>query len=288
MHNKISYNKLLEGVQEIIERGDYPKFLKMIKKMKNNYNFRNMFLVYLQNPNATFVKGFCDWNKLGRGVKKNPKTIYIYAPMKIKKNRKIDGQQNVDGKEEKERNEQGTIENIDGLGFKRVAVFDIKDTYVKKGGQKVPFIEDELNSDTTKDLYNILIDISPVPVMSSPIIGGAKGFYSKSENRIVLAENLSQDDKTAVLIHELCHCLYDDFDYCMDKNKSEIFVESVAFLVADYFNFDTSMCSFGYITKWAKNDIKNFIDVSDKIKDTADEFINLIKSRESGQQRIGA
>lgn len=288
MRNKINYSKLLEGVQKVIERGDYPKFLKMIKKIQNDYSFRNMLLVYSQNPTATFVKGFCDWNKLGRGVKKNPNTIYIYAPMKVKKNKKINGQQNVDGKEEKERNEEGTKEIIDGIGFRRVAVFDIKDTYIKKGGQKVPFIEDVIDSDTTKDFYDILVGISPVPVMSSLIIGGAKGFYSKSGKRIVLNKDLSQDDKTAVLIHELCHCLYDDFDYCKDRNKSEVFVESVAFLVADYFNFDTSMCSFGYITNWARNDIKNFMSLSDKIKDTADEFINLIKSRISGQQRIGA
>jgi len=288
VRNKINYSKLLEGVQKVIESGDYPKFLKMIKKIQNDYSFRNMLLVYSQNPTATFVKGFCDWNKLGRGVKKNPNTIYIYAPMKVKKNKEINGQQNVEGKEEKERNEDGTKEIIDGIGFRRVAVFDIKDTYIKKGGQKVPFIEDVIDSDTTKDFYDILVGISPVPVMSSLIIGGAKGFYSKSGKRIVLNKDLSQDDKTAVLIHELCHCLYDDFDYCKDRNKSEVFVESVAFLVADYFNFDTSMCSFGYITNWARNDIKNFMSLSDKIKDTADEFINLIKSRISGQQRIGA
>ena len=288
MRNKINYSKLLEGVQKVIERGDYPKFLKMVKKIQNDYSFRNMFLVYSQNPSATFVKGFCDWNKLGRGVKKNPNTIYIYAPMKVKNNKEINGQQNLDGKEEKERNEEGTKEIIDGIGFRRVAVFDIKDTYIKRGGQKIPFIEDAIDSDTTKDLYDILVTISPVPVMTSTIIGGAKGFYSKSGKRIVLDKNLSQDDKTAVLIHEICHCLYDDFDYCKDRNKSEMFVESVAFLVADYFNFDTSMCSFGYITNWARNDIKNFMSLSDKIKDTADEFINLIKNRISGQQRIGA
>lgn len=288
MPNKISYSKLLEGVQEVIERGDYPLFLRMIKKMRNDYSFRNTLLVYVQNPNATYVKGFCDWNKLGRGVKKNPKTIYIYAPIKIKKNKKIDGQQNIDGKEEKTRNEEGTIETIDGLSFRRIAVFDIKDTYVKKGGQKIPFIEDVLNSNTTKELYNILIDISPVEVKEISIIGGEKGYYDSKQKCIAIDESLSQDDRTAVLIHELCHCLYDDFDYCKDRNKSEIFVESVAFLVADYFNFDTSLCSFGYITNWAKNDINNFMSLSNKIKETADEFINLIKERNSEQQRIGA
>lgn len=83
MLKKISYEKLLEGVQKVIAKGEYPEFLKMVNKIKNNYSLRNTILVYAQNPNATIVKGFCDWNKLGRGVKRHPKTIFIYTPIKI-------------------------------------------------------------------------------------------------------------------------------------------------------------------------------------------------------------
>lgn len=283
--NKVSYAKLLEGVQRVIERGDYTKFLKLVKKIKNNYSFRNTLLVYSQYPGATIVKGFCDWNKLGRGVKKIHKNIYIYVPMKTKKMKAIEGQQDINGKEEKERKD-GTIEIIDGISYKRVVVYDIADTYLKKGSKRIPFIDDSLNADTTKDLYNILINISPVPVILQDDIGRSKGYYSKTEKKIVLKKNISQDDKTAVLIHELCHCLYDDFDYKIDRDKSEIFVESVAFLVADYFNFDTSLCSFGYITNWSKNDISNFLKVSNKIKETADEFIDFIKCGKYKQEKI--
>lgn len=288
MPNKISYAKLLEGVQQVIERGDYPKFLKMYNKMVNNYSFRNTILVYVQNPDATIVKGFCDWNKLGRGIKKHPKTIFIYTPIKSKKRKNIEGQQNVEGKEIKERKEESTIEEIDGISYKRVVVFDIGDTYVKKGAKRIPIIDDVLNRDTTKDLYKVLLDISPVPVVMEEINGVKKGYYSKKDKKIAIKSSLSQDDKTAVLLHELCHCLYDDFNYAKDRNKSEIFVESVAFLVADYFGFDTSLCSFGYITNWARNDIKEFMSLSNKIKDTADEFIDLIKSSEFKQEKISA
>lgn len=288
MPNKISYAKLLEGVQQVIERGDYPKFLKMYNKMVNNYSFRNTILVYVQNPDATIVKGFCDWNKLGRGIKKHPKTIFIYTPIKSKKRKNIEGQQNVEGKEIKERKEESIIEEIDGISYKRVVVFDIGDTYVKKGAKRIPIIDDVLNRDTTKDLYKVLLDISPVPVVMEEINGVKKGYYSKKDKKIAIKSSLSQDDKTAVLLHELCHCLYDDFNYAKDRNKSEIFVESVAFLVADYFGFDTSLCSFGYIINWARNDIKEFMSLSNKIKDTADEFIDLIKSSEFKQEKISA
>lgn len=286
--NKVNYAKLIQGVQKVIERGDYPKFLKAVKSIKNEYSFRNTLLVYAQNPDATIVKGFCDWNKLGRGVKKNPRTIYIYRPIKSKKNKKITGQQNLDGKEEKERSEEGTTEMIEGITYKRVAVFDIGDTYLKKGQKRIPILDDVLDSDTTENLYNILLDVSPVSIILKDDIGTSKGYYSPKKQEIVLKSSLSQDDKTAVLIHELCHCLYDNFVYKDEREKSEIFVESVAFLVADYFNFDTSLCSFGYIVSWAKNDIKEFMNLSNKIKKTADKFIELIKNSEYKQQKISA
>lgn len=60
---KISYNKLLDGVQKVIERGDYATFLKTLKKFKS-YSFINTLLIYSQKPDATLVKGFKAWNDL--------------------------------------------------------------------------------------------------------------------------------------------------------------------------------------------------------------------------------
>ena len=284
--NNVNYEKLLDGVQQVINRGDYPEFLRKIKTMRNTYSFRNTLLVFSQYKYATIVKGFCDWNKLGRGIKRNPKPIYIYVPIKYKKEKIINGQQNIDGKEKKERNNSGMIEIIEGITYKRVTVFDIGDTYLKKGSERIPFFDDHIDTNTTIDLYNTLVSIAPVPVVLKDNIGNRKGYYNNKQ--IVLNNDLSQDEKTAVLIHELCHCLYDDFDYKVDNDKSEIFVESVAFLVADYFNFDTSICSFGYITNWARNDINNFLKISNKIKETADKYIEMIKNAKYKQEKISA
>lgn len=94
---------------------------------------------------------------------------------------------------------------------------------------------------------------------------------------------MSIDDKTAVLLHELTHALYDDFNYKEDRNLSETFVESVAFIVADYFGLDTSSCSFNYITSWANGDIRVILELGDKITKTANQFI---KQLENYKQQI--
>ena len=290
MPNNINYQTLLKGIRTVIERGDYPEFLKMINKLRNNYSFRNTLLVYVQNPRPTFVKGYCDWNKLGRGVKGSPRKIYIYAKMgkSKEKDEALIGQQDVEGNEVKEKNKSKKVEIIDGVKYKRVVVYDISDTYVLKGAKRIPILDDKIDGDTTKDLYNRLIDISPVPVAVKELSGSTKGYYDLKNNEICIESNLSPDERTALLIHELCHCLYDKFDYSKEREKSEIFVESVAFLVADYFKFDTSLCSFGYIVNWARNDLKEFLKLSNKIKETADEFIELIKVKDYEQEKISA
>ena len=284
MPNNISYKKLLNGVINVIQSGEYENFLKSIKKLQYNFSFRNSLLIFAQNPNATIVKGFCDWNKLGRGIKKRPKTIYIYVPIKYKTEKAIDGQKNINGKEQKNYNNSSTIEIIEGIRYKRVAVFDIEDTYLKRREKKIEFLDERLNNNTTKELYQSLVNISPVPVILDDNLGTVKGYFDKT--KIAINKYISQDDKTSVLLHELSHCLYDNFDYKVDRDKSEIFVESVAFLVADYFNFDTSECSFKYITNWAENDIQNFLKLSNKIIETTKEYIKLIQNNIYKQEKI--
>jgi len=56
------------------------------------------------------------------------------------------------------------------------------------------------------------------------------------------------------------------------------FVESVAFIVADYFGLDTSMCSFNYITSWAEGDIKIVLELGNKIQKTATDFIKKLET----------
>ena len=85
---------------------------------------------------------------------------------------------------------------------------------------------------------------------------------------------ISKPEIASILTHELTHALYDDFNYKEDRNLSETFVESVAFIVADYFGLDTSRCSFNYITSWADGDIKVILELGDKIQKTLVRFFS--------------
>lgn len=272
--NVISYKKLIEGVENIIESGQYVKFLKAMKKF-HSYSFSNRLLIYSQNPDATRVAGYVTWKNLGRGVKSNPKRIYIIKPI-IYKSKKITERQNIEEKED-----LGNKNNeMEFLSFGSTVVYDIEDTYILDEEKIIPLLDDTLiNNNSSKNLYDILLDISPVKVNVESTYNGSDGYYDKGANKIVIASRLSQDDRTATLLHEISHALYDDFDYAKERDLSEIFVESIAFIVADYFGLDTNKCSFSYITKWSKGDSKKILELGTKIQKASDDFIDKIKSQ---------
>ena len=120
------------------------------------------------------------------------------------------------------------------------------------------------------------------------IFGGRLGYYSEKENLIAIKNTLSINDKASVLLHEIAHSLYDDFDYSKDRDLSEVFVESVAYIVADYFGLDTSHCSFNYIIKWAKGETKTVLELGGKIQKCANEFIEKLENFEMQELQIAA
>lgn len=264
-----AYQKLVEGIEDIIESGKYTEFLRSMKKF-HHYSFNNRLLIFAQNPDATKVAGYCTWKELGRGVKSNPKRIFILKPMpyKIKK-------------EEKDKQlEEDNEETVTLVKYGWTIVYDISDTYIRENAKEVPLFDDiELNANSSEDLYNALLKISPVKVEVESTGNGSLGYYSKLGKRIVLSPIQSEDDKTATLLHEISHALYDDFDYSKERNLSEIFVESVAYITADYFGLNTSKCSFSYITKWSKGNTKELLKLGTKIQDASDKLINKIEEQ---------
>lgn len=276
------FNKIVEGVQNIVNSGEYAKFLKFSKNF-HNYSFNNVLLIFSQMEEATRVAGFAKWKSMGRNLKKGAKGIQIIYPIKRSyTKKKLEGQDSLLDSEDKDTKQE---EKIEYLTYRYTYVYDISQTY----GKPLPLSNDSLNSNDKKEFLEFLKSFSPYPILEENIAGSEKGYWSKIKQHIVLEDTLSIDDKVSVLLHELTHALYDDFDYKENRNLSETFVESVAFIVADYFDLDTSMCSFEYITSWTEGDTKILLELGDKIQKCANSFIkNLEDYYNNGNIRIAS
>ena len=258
------FKKIVEGVTNIIVSGEYEEFLKFSKNF-HQYSFNNIILIYSQMKEATQVAGFKKWQAMGRKLKKGVHGIQIIYPIKRKYTKIIEGQDSLLDENKKE--------EIEYLMYRYTYVYDISQTV----GKPLPIVNKFLNSDNKEELYDFLKAFSPYKIEEDDIFGNAKGYWFDKEQKIIIKKSLSINDKVSVLLHELTHAFYDDFNYKEDRNLSETFVESVAYIVADYFNLDTSLCSFRYITSWIDGDIKILLELGDKIQKCANSFIKRLE-----------
>lgn len=269
------FEKIVTNVQTIVNNGEYEKFLKFAKNFRN-YSFNNLILIFSQFPDATMVAGKSKWLKMKRELTNGAKKIFIIAPIPRKYNKKVTKIQ--DGEEVE------TVETYEYNSYRYVYVYDVSQTV----GEDLPLQIQSNNGQDMAFFYEKLKNFSKVPVFEEILQGGLQGCYSKKFQKIVINQNLSLNDKAATLLHELAHCLYDDFDYKTNRDLSEVFVESIAYIVADHFGLDTSMCSFNYITQYANGDSKVVIDLGAKIQKCANQFIDSIEEFEMQELQLAA
>ena len=259
------FDKIVNGVNNIISSGEFERFLKFSKNF-HQYSFNNIVLIYSQMKEATQVAGFKKWQSMGRKLKKGVHGIQIIYPIKRKYTKIIEGQDSLLDDNNKE-------QEVEYMTYRYTYVYDISQTV----GKPLPLENNALNSDNKKEFYKFLKTFSPYKIEEEDIFGTAKGYWIEKEQKIIIKKSLSSDDKVSVLLHELTHAFYDDFDYKEDRNLSETFVESVAFIVADYFDLDTSLCSFEYIASWVGEDTKIILELGNKIQKCANSFIKKLE-----------
>lgn len=163
-------------------------------------------------------------------------------------------------------------------GFRVVTVFDISQTE----GKPVPELAPDLKGDTCngRRMYELLLDVSPVPVKFGDT-GSAKGYYHLENREIVLNRNYSGDDLVATLLHEVIHAVVEEGKEKLigqeEHQKAEIVAEGATYVVGQYFGFDTSVSSFGYVAGWAQGDVDKVIQLGNEIQKTATELIRRIE-----------
>jgi len=289
--------KLDKELHNFMDSDKFKSFLKTMSKF-HNYSFANTMLIAMQKPDSTLVAGFRAWEtNFKRHVKKGEKGIKILAPSSYKKtveqdvidpytNKPVVG---IDGNILKEE-VQVTIPN-----FHVVTVFDVSSTE----GEPLPQVGvDELKGkvDGYMNMINAIEFISPVPVTYEVIESGAKGYFSPSEQKIVVQENMSELQTIKTLLHEIAHSLLHDKDGAKieevddgqkkTRNTKEVEAEATAFTCVSYLSdalgidMDTSDYSFGYITGWASSlELKELKESMETIRKTASHMITGIEDK---------
>lgn len=269
---------LKEGMKNYLDSEQFKSFLDTMSKF-HNYSLNNIHLLKMQNPNVSKVASFNKWKTdFDRTVKKGSKALKIWVPYQVKT--KISANQNELSFSPSE-NEMEEKEII-VTRFKLGNVFDVSQTE----GKELPKAINELTGDVKdyEDLYRAAKAVSmdnQVPISFEEIKReSTNGYYSPNENRIVISKGLKgQEQILKTIFHEMAHAdlhrgsnaQYGDDQY----RKQELQAESVAYVVANHFGFDTSSYSFGYLAIWAK-DKNGFEDMVEQLQVVQKEAKSLI------------
>ena len=245
-----------------------------------NYSFGNTILIYSQNPQATYVRGYKAWNQLGRYVKRGSKGLAILAPCfkKVEDFKEPEDKavyQDAEGEKETKR----VIS-----GFRVTYVYDIADT--DGSDEYLPVLVKGLagNSDAEKEIYDRLLAFISTEHTVKEVAGTAsKGSYNLDTGVICVRADLEYLQKIKTLLHEYAHAI--DFkmhpEPDVSRNRRELIAESVAFVVSMRLGLDTSSYSMSYIKSWLKDadELKIIADTVQKV--SARIINNLAESSDS-------
>ena len=269
--NKISQMmKTLEtGVTNMFSSEEYKHYLDTMLKF-HDYSANNCIMITAQKPDATLVAGYVDWRKkFHRNVKAGEKGIRIFAPApyKITKKEEIE---NPDGTKE-EFEKEVRVE-----AYRPVYVYDISQTE----GKELPELCHELKGsvDDFEKIKSAVEDIAVCPITFEEIHSGANGYYSLTEDKIVIKKDMPEAQTVKTMVHELAHSIMHcdtEVNKRTGRNEKEVQAESVAYIVSSYLGLDTSEYSFGYIGSWSKDkEVTELKESAKIIKDTSKDIID--------------
>ncbi|MDS5220237.1 PBECR4 domain-containing protein, partial [Streptococcus pneumoniae] len=269
---------LKEGMKNYLDSEQFKSFLDTMSKF-HNYSLNNIHLLKMQNPNVSRVASFNKWKTdFDRTVKKGSKALKIWVPYQVKTSIPVNQKELSFSPSENETEEKA----VTVTRFKLGNVFDVSQTE----GKELPKAIHELTGDVKdyEDLYRAAKAVSmdnQVSISFEEIKReSTNGYYSPDENRIVISKGLKgQEQILKTIFHEMAHAdlhrgsnaQYGDDQY----RKQELQAESVAYVVANHFGFDTSSYSFGYLAIWAK-DKNGFEDMVEQLQVVQKEAKSLI------------
>lgn len=244
------FRRIDEGVKNVFQSDKYREYLRVMSKF-THYSARNCLLIAMQMPTATHVAAYGKWRELGRQVERGQKGIAILAPM-IFRNRHSDEQQIPDHPDESEDEEE-----ISGIGFRKIYVWDVSQTSGKPLPSMVHELDGKLDPEQMQAIFRALRQAVGIPIRFEDTHSSAKGYYSPTNNEIVIQSGMSDIQTVKTGIHESAHKLLHDPSLDLEtvnasRSDKEVQAESVAFIVAERLGLDTSEYSFPYIAGWSQ------------------------------------
>ncbi|MDQ7938749.1 hypothetical protein RA086_14130 [Lactiplantibacillus sp. WILCCON 0030] len=240
-----------QQILKLTDSGQFKKYLNTLAKF-HHYSARNIDLIYAQNPQATQVAGFKQWQTdFNRTVNKGAKSIRIAAPI-IKKLTPAE-QKRLD-----------TTDERAIVGYRYLPIFDVAQTSGEPVLSAKDFVKENLaDHQNVTSLYNAFKDylnqqpdlkVSEVPLAT---LNGAKGYFQPSTNEIVIGGDEPDNAlKLKTLYHEYAHSqLHGLKSAFKDRPRAyqETQAEAVAYVAMQNIGVDTSNYSLGYVATWAKD-----------------------------------
>lgn len=262
---KAALSRIEDCLATINTDKDWLAFLSF-QSLFYNYSASNAILIYSQNPEASYVKGYKSWNQLGRYVKKGAKGLAVLAPC-IKK---VEEFAEPDDKSVYADEQGKKVTKRIVSGYRIVYVYDIADT--DGSDEYLPVLVKGLagNSEAEKEIYERLLAVISKDHTVQEVLGTAsKGSYNLDTRVISVRADLEYLQKIKTLLHEYAHAI--DFtmhpEVDIQRNRRELIAESVAFVVALRLGLDTSSYSMSYIQSWLKDkdELKLIADAVQKV-----------------------
>lgn len=243
-----------QAEQQILKLTDSDQFKKYLNTLAkfHRYSARNIDLIYVQNPQATQVAGFKQWQTaFNRTVNRGEKAIRIAAPI-IKKLTPA------------EKKRLDTTDERAIVGYRYLPVFDVSQTSGEPVLSAKDFVKENLaDHQNVTSLYNAFKDylnqqtdlkVSEVPLAT---LNGAKGYFQPSTNEIVIGGDEPDNAlKLKTLYHEYAHSqLHGLKSAFKDRPRAyqETQAEAVAYVAMQNIGVDTGNYSLGYVATWAKD-----------------------------------
>ena len=281
MKETTNLDRLKMAVRKLKNEEEYKKFLKFSNKFYGE-DYKNQLLIYLQFPEATKVNTFSNWKKEGRNVKKNPRKIYLYGCYRHKKETSLEGQIDIKGNENKTR--KMTIEYFNGLPYRKTCNYDIVDTFLDKSSKVAANVIKLENNYSEQDFMDCLkremslniIEYKDIPKTTS------------NKEIIEIYSILTLYQNISLVIREMSHLISKKKTEFENKLLENMAGETIGFLIADYFGFDTSIYQFLGFYEFNRQSLETKVDFGTFCQREAKEIINIISKRMENKAQICA